>query len=49
MSFLVAVGILPAGSGVLPAGSGVLSAGGCLPAGGVSADSIFAAGAQTGA
>ena len=49
MSFLVAVRILPAGGGVLPAGSGVLPAGGCLPAGGVSAASIFAAGAQTGA
>ena len=42
MSFLVAVGILPAGGGGLPAG-------GCLPAGGVSAASIFASGAQTGA
>ena len=44
VSFLVAVRILPAGGGVLPAGSGVLPAGGCLPAGGVSAASIFAAG-----
>ena len=41
VSFMVAVGILPAGGGVLPAGV-------CLQAGGVSAASIFAAGAPGG-